>query len=231
MFFCPCCKRLCTPVVSKKFYFCFPFIVIFLSMKCGILFVLIFLKGDRASKKLFYYCPVCYHGPGTWAWAFGGCHTLTLSIPKEDAGNSQVNDVAQGKHGYKGEVEEINDGEVASVEWAFSNCHCSKKVKGKTCTGKFDPEQYNYHPTLTSSSRFTTDEEDILEHVIVQNVLDDVTIGRKEGWCRSCNNNVPIASYQHNSNKMVPHKYGTQKLVCISICTVCKAKWISGRWD
>jgi hypothetical protein len=115
---------------------------------------------------------------------------------------------------------------MASVEWALFNCNCPKVVEASA--GKFDPVEYNDQPTLTSSSKFTISKEDILEHVIVQNVLDDVTIRCKEGWCTSCSNNATIASYQHHLNKMVANNYGTPKLQCISICTVCKAKWISG---
>jgi hypothetical protein len=40
---------------------------------------------------------------------------------------------------------------------------------------------------LTFSTNFTINEEDILEHVIVQNVLD----GCKGDWCRTCNNLHP----------------------------------------
>jgi hypothetical protein len=49
-------------------------------------------------------------------------------------------------------------------------------------------------PTLTSSSNFIINEEDILEHVIVQNALDEC----KGNWCRTCNNNATIASCQYH---------------------------------
>jgi hypothetical protein len=125
-------------------------------------------QGDRVSKQLFYYCPVCYDGPGSWGWALGEkFRVLTLTIPPPEVvqadENLQVNDVARGTHGYKYELEEIKEGQMPPVEWVFAKRSCPNR--NIRCHGKFNPEEHNCHPTQLSKESFTYQETDLLEKV------------------------------------------------------------------